>query len=298
MSIACTTNAGCHHFEGCYTACPTPDMTDMSSKDKIRILVVSHRRSGTHLTIDSLVNNFPDLRNAEFITLEQVKPGHVTHIPVADMRRMTETGKAVIMKTHYLPGLSGYGLPDDARLFVEEVFREYKIIYAYRHGLDVMVSLYNYMKQYDEATRKIAFPDFIRQNNNFDPGHDTDRISFWAHHLRSWLEGPLADRILPVKFEDWTTDYAGTIKRLSAGLSLRHKKAITDITLRTTKQTSGRIIRKMKNLFGLQDSLVTTSILPGKGKTEAWKDHFESGMIDDISVQAREAFATHGYSLI
>lgn len=171
------------------------------------IIVLSHRRSGTHLTIDSIANNFKEYGKSDFVSIEDTK--YFFPIPISTAKFDAKiTNKIRIIKSHYLPNFSFYYKNENDTNYVEKLFENSHIIYIYRNGLDVMVSLYEYIRAYDNEIGKMDFNEFLRTKNNFNPEiSNLDRIDSWKHHIKAWQESKFADKILFVKFEDLIDDF-------------------------------------------------------------------------------------------
>lgn len=146
----------------------------------ILILVVSHRRSGTHWVIDSLRNNFPDVEY-QFYNLDQISKNHQYYIPVSKFTgKISKTSKHLILKSHMTAQLTPF--EPDEREFVKELLKNNKVIYVFRDGRDVLVSLYYYMQGYRNDLPQ--FSDFIRMKNDFDRYYDSvNRIEYWKEHV-------------------------------------------------------------------------------------------------------------------
>jgi len=115
--------------------------------NKQNVLIISHRRSGTHLTIDSIRNNFKALRKSPYVTLETLDRGHPDHLDVSEFRQAISDHQCVI-KVHYLPNVSKH-LESREGACAEEVFSQSKQIYVVRNGLDVLASLYEFRRGHD-----------------------------------------------------------------------------------------------------------------------------------------------------
>ena len=87
-----------------------PIFQDMLEAAAPTVVVASFRRSGTHLTIDSLINNASDVHSA-YLNLETLNPAHKEHVSdaafVEQLNR--ERRKSVIVKTHFGPSLKSNG---------------------------------------------------------------------------------------------------------------------------------------------------------------------------------------------
>ncbi len=196
---------------------------------KQNVLVVSHRRSGTHLTIDSIRNNFKALRESPYVTLETLDSAHPDHLSVTEFRQAISDHRCVI-KAHYLPEVSEYLSPEQARC-AKDVFQESKQIYVVRNGLDVLASLYEFRRGHDPAVGEMSFSQFIREPS-FDRKAGTfDKVAYWAHHVQSWLNSTKADQMLVLRFEQWVNDYPATIKKVAQFVGLSKDWFRTDVRM-------------------------------------------------------------------
>ena len=125
------------------------------------ILIATHRRSGTHWTIDALRNNSPEICD-QFLTLERISSQHDSPVKLSEFRRQLEAmdGRALI-KVHDLP-TAGYFYGEAERDFARQLMSESPAIYVHRDGRDVMVSLYHYLRSFNETVRGQTFSEFLR----------------------------------------------------------------------------------------------------------------------------------------
>jgi hypothetical protein len=187
--------------------------------DPPNVLVVSHRRSGTHLVIDTIENNFPAYRrrrrprtglNLDHLTSRGLRPLTLGELSIH------VAGGPVVLKSHAHADLErffGAHLPT-IRL-VQELFASCKVIYVHRDGRDVMVSLYHYLRTYDPGRAPADFGGFLRAENHFDTrtyDGTLNRAEYWSHHVRGWLHRPqilyLAYERLIRRYEEAVLDLA------------------------------------------------------------------------------------------
>ena len=101
--------------------------------------------------------------------------------------------------------------------FVENLLENSKVIYVYRDGRDVLVSLYHYIRGFREDLPE--FSDFIRMPNDFDPYYrSVNRVEYWKEHVEGWLGRSNLD-IVTVSYEQLHADYVSTIRELSDSLA-------------------------------------------------------------------------------
>ena len=166
----------------------------IKTDNPIELLVFSHRRSGTHLTLDSIVQNFSCYR-AGFANFD--------------------TDRFVESKSIYKSHMTAL----EARNFLSP---EHKVIYVFRDCRDVMVSLYYYEQSFDSEVEKMPFKEFVFSANRYqtdDYEGTLNRIEYWKFHAESWLGNPQG-RILFVGFDDFKNRFEATVSRISSFLEL------------------------------------------------------------------------------
>ena len=225
------------------------------SGPRMLFYVISHERSGTHFTINSILRNCV-VRSGAYNIGEWFGPydnpaDQRVHIDAFNAQWATKETCASIIKSHC-----------DRDLF-EAYYMEAKVIYVLRDPRDVMTSWFYYLnnpKYYlknsqVEDHRCASFADFIRRpaspflrhcyslKGNFE-----NVVERWTHHVKGWIEAP---NTLVVRYEDLKTD---------SGKALAPAADFLGLNLR----------RKIKSV-GLDDG---RSILPRKGEIGDWKALF------------------------
>ncbi len=241
-----------------------------------RVIVASHRRSGTHLTIDSIVNNFKAFQNNPAInkvTVDHLAP-HVTKwnlTPEILDRRIRDT--SCVLKTHAHGNIvEFFGTADNAkRKYIETLFGDAKIIYVHRDGRDVMTSQWYYQRQFDDSVKKKSFGEYLRTENEFD--RDTYKTSFsrpgyWAFHVNSWIN---RKNVLAISFDEFTVDYSLTLQKIAKFIEEPLNEDVIN-TLMFSKQNNG-IFKKLKQKL-FKNKLQRSSVLFRKGNSGDWKDCF------------------------
>ena len=256
-------------------------------KNKRLILVISHRRSGTHWVIDSLRNNLPAV-SYQFYNLDQIYRCHKKHIPVKDLvlKISKSPDRYVILKTHMTSYLTPFS--QEEREFVENLVENSKMIYVYRDGRDVLVSLYHYMREFREDLPE--FSDFIRMSNDFDPYYcSVNRVEYWKEHVEGWLGRSNLD-IATVSYEQLHTDYVSTIRKLSEFLGLTIKPSGVDRIKFTKYRLFRRLLRRVVPL-----AAKSSAIAPRKGVIGDWKNYFSQSDLDLFNKIAGTTMAKLGY---
>jgi hypothetical protein len=149
------------------------------------IVVASHRRSGTHLTLDLLRRNFPACRprlvplersHNAYLNIDRFDPE--TEMPCTRREALRLLSKAArpSVKTHAEPEFAGIA-PEHAG-FVRELLDRSRVIYVWRDGMKVMCSMWTWRRVFDPAAR-VPFSEFIRQTD----GRGRSRPRAWAEHV-------------------------------------------------------------------------------------------------------------------
>jgi Sulfotransferase domain len=159
------------------------------------IVIATHPRSGTHLTIDFLRKQFQECKR-------KLRFGETIHNSYLDLDRLIRKDclpsiskkKALdilclperpIVKTHSLPSLIGVYAKDTELIeLVDRLIQNSDIYYISRDGRDVMCSAHLWMQDFAPETR-CSLSSFIRQKQD-----GMSRPKFWANHVLSWLEQP------------------------------------------------------------------------------------------------------------
>jgi hypothetical protein len=166
----------------------------------MKILVASHRRSGTHLTIDSIINNSAkEFRLANFDKIRSEQPINLDN--------------NVVYKTHC-----------NGKKFLDSYcnLNFDKIIYVYRDGRDVMKSLLKYEGE------SVDFYEFINKPNKYEIDEyekELTKMECWGYHINSWMNRD----VFYLKFGDIVDNYEGVIEELFDYLEVTRVNITQDI---------------------------------------------------------------------
>lgn len=179
-----------------------------------RVVIATHRRSGTHLAIDLLRRQFDacastkrlgERSDALYLNLDIVG-GELTEDEAADRLRRAPRP---IVKTHALLELLASDGP--RRAFAEQVLADADLLCVHRDGRDVLCSLHLYMQAYDPGAR-VPIGEFIRQEID-----GRSRVAHWAEQVRGLLALPGAHAFA---YRDFVDAPRETLDRLAAVLDL------------------------------------------------------------------------------
>ncbi len=235
------------------------------------VIVLSHRRSGTHLTIDSIYNNFKELRQKPYINLDKTR--YYIKAPVdLDTFKKQLGDKPRIIKSHYLPDFSNYYKTQKEINWVEQLFMNSHLIYIYRNGLDVMVSLYEYLRSFNPEYQGITFSDFLLSKNHFEPGiNQLNRMEYWAYHIEQWHRSRYKNQIFFLKYEDIIKNYQDHIGIIAKYIHSKPGRHFKDVRM---KKKSAPITRAFITFHKRLKGIKKTSVSARKGKIGDSKNYF------------------------
>ena len=255
------------------------------------IVVATHRRSGTHWTLDALRNNSPDV-NETFLTLERLSSDHASPMPLGEFRRQLETLEGcVLLKVHDLPAAS-FWKRDEERAFALSLLRGSPVIYTHRDGRDVMVSLYYYMQSFDADVKKQSFSDFIRSESKLD-GVDSglSRAAYWACHARDWLRQP---QVLRVSYEGLEKTYETSLREMADFLGISLQRSLSPIVLPGKSGKPSLLGRALWKL-GHRQKRLSSAVQPRRGGSGDWRNHFNDDDIAFFMAEAGDQMRKLGY---
>jgi len=234
------------------------------------VIIATHRRSGTHLAIDTIFNNFNDVAHG-YLNLDLLLPSHKCHLNLSKFKRKLRGNKVRILKTHSDGEFAIFrNYPPIHDYIMKEILPYSRIIHIKRDGRDTLVSLSGFLKV--TGIEYPTFSDFLKSKNNFDDIYNNlNRVEFLKTHLNSWRD---FENKLSISFDELSEDYSDVIMRISAYLGLKHVDPIKKIEVRKYNIVE-RGVRHFFPYF-----FKTTAILPGEGKTGRWENAFSDEDLD------------------
>ena len=183
------------------------------------IIIATHPRSGTHLTIDLLRKQFKECQSwlwfgetvhHSYITLDHLTIDSSPRIDMTLAKSLLSRCERPICKTHSLPDFSY--LEGEELKFVKNLLSQSDIYYVVRDGRSVLCSSHLWAQEFDSQAR-CSFSEFIRQEKN-----GMSYPKYWAYHVNTWLKNSQA-KIL--RFEDNLKKTAEMIEKISEDLQLK-----------------------------------------------------------------------------
>lgn len=256
------------------------------------VLVASHPRSGTHLMIDLLRNQFASCHASTlpgqsahnlYLSLERLKED--THRPIsrAGATRILKRAARPTLKTHLLPGLEEIR-PADRDFALDLVARATRL-YCIRDGRAVLCSYRTFKTR---GARPVS--EFMRERVD-----GISRVARWAQHVRAWLAEP---DVLPVRYEQVVANPREQLARLGEQLHEEPRWQEPLLPRRLRSRADARLAR----LLG-RSSSTTIVGRPRGGKSLKWQEaldeadrrffHEEAGdVLIELGYEADDAWVT------
>ncbi|MBE9100634.1 sulfotransferase domain-containing protein [Vacuolonema iberomarrocanum] len=181
------------------------------------ILVASHPRSGTHLTMDTLRRQFtacaawkwPGERlDRLYLPLEGLTVSE-KEMSWCIAQRILGRSPRPLLKTHAYPALAH--LKADFPKLHQWIQDTAQTIYVVRDGRSVLCSRHLFMQSYNPETR-CSISEFLRQEVN-----GKSRVRAWATHVQTWMAQP---DVTVLQFEQVIQQPRQTLADLGEKLSL------------------------------------------------------------------------------
>jgi hypothetical protein len=256
------------------------------------VIIASHRRSGTHLMLDSLRANARDVQQRT-MTLDRIEPSHPKHLPLAEFdRRLRSKRHTVLVKTHGLPDQRAWQT-SEAAAYATELVAAAPVILVHRDGRDVLVSLYHYLATFSPSVAEKSIAQFIRARRSSPDASARTLPAYWQYHVLSWLDaGPRA----VAGFDELTTAFEPTIRDVADRVGLRLRRTITPVTLGSRPRPAERVRRVLRRSVGVSVPRRSTAIRPRSGVSGRWRDEFAAADAALFHAEAGEALRRLGYT--
>jgi hypothetical protein len=259
------------------------------------LFVISHRRSGTHWTLDALRHNSPDVAE-DFVSLWWLLPGHSKSVAFDEFRSRVEGDRLVLVKTHTLPAPDHLAVFPEVHRWLKDLLQTSRKVYVYRNGMDVMVSLYHFVRSRDATARDMTFSEFLRSLNKFDlpPGQEPweSRPAHWARHVREWLA---RDDVVPVRYEDMHASFAETVRDTCARLGLAVNPTLRRIALPSPAARPAALSPVARLIRWLRPARqLSSACMPRAGKTNSHRAMMSDADREWFMAEAGQTLSRHG----
>lgn len=257
----------------------------------MNVIVISHQRSGTHLTIDSIINNFNHFYD-EHVNIDHLCSDKFSNEHKEAVKSKINTGNRVI-KSHFLPDVQSYCGQSDNNEFIQEVFNQSKKIYILRNGLDVSISFYHYLKRFRKEVENMSFREFLNYDGWPSVSKGRDKLTFWAYHIDQWEKSLYSSNMLFLKYEDWISHYYSTIQKVADYLDLPANKDIKDLRM-SNISPFWRKLFKLMNKMGVHN-IKRSSVSYRKGTIGEWNKYYDEKLINTLPPFVMEKMKKYGY---
>ena len=265
-------------------------------KSKRPIVVVTHPRSGTHLTIDFMRHHFQgcggwklplEANNLVYLSLD----GITLPDPQLDKKyavKVLKRAKTPIIKTHsFNPEFDDVGFFGQSGRYIAPVIadalrKHARFIYVIRDCRNVMTSFHHWMKGFNVAAQNSTFEEFLVA----EPRPNANRIQQWVQHVANWQA---FEDILTIRFEDLVSDCREVAGKVSAytGIPFRTKLLLPDKT--------SFFKSRMNRLFSTRPG--STAILgPKKLKPGKWEKQITPEQSSKLLADAAATMDQFGYT--
>jgi hypothetical protein len=258
------------------------------------VVVASHPRSGTHLTIDLLRRNFEEcsIRKRPFERLDRlylnVDELLRAHQPLAEQKANEILSRAPRppIKTHLAGDYRRLHAPQSYpgqlgarwRRFLEE---RGQFVYVVRDGRAAVCSYQVFSAPWDPAARG-STSDFLRSEVA-----GLDRAAIWAAHVRGWMERP---EVTVLRFEDLVSRSDDVVAQLADTLGLGATGAAPVLPPQLRSRATARLARLRGGRPG------STATLPRSGRpTPRWQEAFSAADRALFEAQAGDVLRALGY---
>lgn len=221
------------------------------------VFVVTYLKSGT-TWMQVILHNLLTDGNMDFNHIYDVSPWPKNQsIKNEPVEKINNLPSPRILKSH-----------DDYAFFNKDL--KGKIIYVYRDGKDVAVSLYHHQKNYIDSN--ITFDEHFEEYFTKEKA-----IMNWFKFNKEWLENKNNLPILYVTYEQLTNDFENTIIRISRYLEI---ELTTEIMERTKEHASFKYMKENERKFGL---------IPPKTEKKVYNEFIRNGEIGQGNVYMNES---------
>ncbi len=195
------------------------------------IAIITHKRSGTHLTMDVMRRQFEECDSWKwwgenhsrlYLSLQALyDPKSLTPISEEKAIRVLQRCQCPLVKTHDKPSDVPLGRTTTRGALGEHWLQwlnhSVRKLYVYRDGRDVMCSLRLLATKRDRSAWK-PISQFIRE----EVENGMSRAAYWAWHVESGLSQP---DFAPLKFESLVRDTRASLDYLAQrfNLTARHQ---------------------------------------------------------------------------
>lgn len=258
------------------------------------IVIATHPRSGTHLTIDLLRKHFPQCRswkrpgenlNRLYLSLEALFDAAAPS-PISQAKALAVVQRVPrpLVKTHFDPDLgTASARPGvDVEAWDSWLRSQATFYYVHRDVRDVMCS-YHKLRWRTDPSARCTVGQFIRQVE-----HGTNRVRYWADHLRRWRG---AAGVGMLRFESILADPRGVLERIGRDTAMTPRFLQPLLPSKIRNKWHGRLIR----LAGARPEGSGQLADEGGPPLQRWREVFSEADRAFVQHEAGDLLAELGY---
>ena len=265
--------------------------------DAPHVFIVSHERSGTHIAIDAVRNNFPIYKRQFYVNIDRMVEGHWSYCSPEIVGEELQR-KPRVIKTHMILDTGAYFDGDGpATQLVKSIAQDSRLIYVYRDGRDVLSSLFTFWSRTIPEFIGTTFSDMLKGNFTVDVGRtrrdSTNPVSYWREHVQAWIG---REDVLTLSFEEFLNDYNGTIIRIGEFLEMSPVNPIKSVLRKGSGTQRGKLREALFNYYGKIKGIELTSVSFNKGSMGGYGAVYSADDLAFFDKRAGELLEQLGYS--
>ncbi|MDZ4253018.1 MAG: sulfotransferase domain-containing protein [Sulfuritalea sp.] len=171
------------------------------------ICIISHERSGTHIAIDIIRNNFIAYSLRRYVSFKYLAKRYESPLELGE-EELPRFDQPVVLKSHS-PGFHPdyYGTGNVANDLFDQFKRKSTCIYVVRDPRDVIVSHFDHLHAFGEIDPTLSLTEYIRMPARFG----MTPMEYWLSHVNYWSG---VANIPCISFEDMRGNYYAVISKL------------------------------------------------------------------------------------
>ena len=243
---------------------------------KKSILIVSHQRSGTHLTIDLIRNNFP--YNEPYVSFNKLLEPRNCRLENNIKSKLL--CKPLIFKSHADINYKYYYRTSEfAQHLFTDLINNSKVIYVYREPKDVLISLYYHYKSIFPEENLGSIDDFVFQDSKYQLENNSkrlNRVEYLVHHLYEWSNFWNSKIVFYLSYESIIRDYKKSVMDIADFIETDNLIQLVDVRS-SVANPPNPISRQMK-----EGETTYTSVNFRKGIIGEYQNCMKSSTIEII----------------
>jgi hypothetical protein len=158
-----------------------------------------------------------------------------------------------------------------------------KVIYIFRDGRDVMVSLFHYLKAIGTYTE---YSELVTTGKNLFPCR-------WHEHIESWLSNPYGAEMVTISYENLQRNTVGELQKICEFAGLEREQPVLEMLAR---QTTFEMMRAREEKLGVDNPLWPKDTLTvRRGKIGCFQDEMPKQPLEAFMKMSMPTLERLGY---